>query len=174
MPAPFEGLFGNTCELRLIQFLLPLKELDYNISEMAREIGMSRQAVEPVVKKFVKWGVLKTTNRHGNAYYYALNEKSGFAEAFENLNNRIIEQMLDDEALLQIEQYHQEHSPKIIPLEANVKSCYITADNQDTPGKSWMRINSVRLDWMEVSAEKPSTLNIVTNRGENYARSSAA
>jgi hypothetical protein len=174
MSAPFEGLFGNSCELRLVQFLLPLRDLEYNISEMAREIGMSRQAVEPVVKKFVKWGVLKTTNKHGNAYYYALDEKSGFAEAFETLNNRIIERMLGEEALLEIEKYHQEHSPNIVPLKAEVKSCYIDFDSPDNVGKNWMRINSVKLDWVELPAEQPYVRNVTANRGEYYARASAA
>lgn len=100
---PFEGVFGNNSELKVIQFLLPLSDLEFNISEIARNVGVSRQTLEPVIKKLVKWNVLKVVSRHGNARYFAMNKDSGFVEAFENLNNCIIEQMLGEETLSQIE-----------------------------------------------------------------------
>ena len=174
MPAPFEGLLGNTCELRLVQFFLPVKELEYNISEMAREIGMSRQAVEPVVKKLTKWGVLKVAQKHGNAYYYALNEKSGFIEVFENLNNRIIERMLGDEILEQVAQYSQDHSPRTIPLSVNVQRCYFWEVNPDNPEKKLIQLNSARLEWATIF-EKPAHIqNAVAIPGEKYASAAAA
>jgi hypothetical protein len=46
--------------------------------------------------------VVKITSKHGNANFHALNENYGFIEAFENLNNRIIEQMLGVEKLSEI------------------------------------------------------------------------
>ena len=62
--------------------------------------------------------VLKITSKHGNANYYALNENSGFIEAFENLNNRIIEQMLGEETLAEIADYSRNvsrYNPLKIP-----------------------------------------------------------
>jgi len=103
--APFEKIFGDTSELRVIQFLLPMNGLEFNISDMARGADISRQALNNVVKKLLKWNGLKITSKHGNANYYALNETSGFIEAFENLNNRIIEQMLGEETLAEIADY---------------------------------------------------------------------
>jgi DNA-binding transcriptional regulator GbsR (MarR family) len=132
---PFEGVFGNTSELKVIQFLLPLSDLVFNISEIARSVGVSRQTLEPVIKKLTRWNVLKVVSRHGNARYFAMNKDSGFIEAFENLNNAIIEQMLGDEALLQIEQYCQEHSSRFIPLRAEINSVYVT-DNPNCPEKN--------------------------------------
>jgi len=76
MAAPFEGLFGDTSELRVIQFLLPLKGLEFNISELARNTGISRQTMISITKKLTKWNVLKLTSRHGNANYYSINEDS--------------------------------------------------------------------------------------------------
>ena len=55
MSAPFEGIFGDSRELRLIQFLLPTKGLEFNISELARETGISRQTMIKLVRKFEKW-----------------------------------------------------------------------------------------------------------------------
>jgi DNA-binding transcriptional regulator GbsR (MarR family) len=115
--APFERVFGDTSELRVIQFLLPMNGLEFNISDIARGADVSRQALNNVVKKLLKWNVLKITSKHGNANYYALNGKSGFIEAFENLNNRIIEQMLGEETLAEIADYSIERCIQIQPVE---------------------------------------------------------
>lgn len=117
MSAPFEKIFGDTSELRVIQFLLPMNGLEFNISDIARGADVSRQALNNVVKKLLKWNVLKITSKHGNANYYALNENSGFIEAFENLNNRIIEQMLGEETLAEIADYSIEPCIQIQPVE---------------------------------------------------------
>jgi DNA-binding transcriptional ArsR family regulator len=111
MARPFEGLFGDTSELRLIQFFLPLRGLEFNISELAKESRVSRQTMSRVVKKLVGWGVLKVASKQGRINYYALNEDTGFLEALENLNNCIIEQMLGDEMLTRIANYSLEHTP---------------------------------------------------------------
>lgn len=123
---PFEGVFGDTTELKVIQFLLPLSDLEFNISEISRSIGVSRQTLVPVIKKLTKWNVLKIVSRHGNAKYYAMNRDAGIIEAFENLNNYVTEQMLGEETLSQIDQYCQEHSPMAIPPRAEKKSLYAT------------------------------------------------
>lgn len=95
MTAPFEGMLGDTSELRTIQFLLPVKGLEFNISELARGTGITRQTMIRIVRKFVKWNILCIASKHAGVNYYALNRNSGFVEAFENLDNRIIEQMLN-------------------------------------------------------------------------------
>jgi DNA-binding transcriptional regulator GbsR (MarR family) len=115
--APFEKIFGDTSELRVIQFLLPMNGLEFNISEMARGADVSRQALNNVVKKLLKWNVLKITSKHGNANYYALNENSGFIEAFGDLNNCIIEQMLGEETLAEIADYSPECCIQIQPVD---------------------------------------------------------
>jgi DNA-binding transcriptional regulator GbsR (MarR family) len=115
--APFEKIFGDTSELRVIQFLLPMNGLEFNISDMARGADISRQALNNVIKKLLKWKVLKITSKHGNANYYALNENSGFIEAFESLNNRIIEQMLGEETLDEITDYSLERCIQIQQVE---------------------------------------------------------
>ncbi|HEX7445013.1 MAG TPA: hypothetical protein VF300_01360, partial [Methanothrix sp.] len=88
--------------------LLPLKSLEFNISELARGTGISRQTMVSVMRKLAKWNVLKLTSTHGNANYYAINEDSGFVEAFESLNNCIVEQILGEEELASIANYAQE------------------------------------------------------------------
>jgi DNA-binding transcriptional regulator GbsR (MarR family) len=110
MAKPFEGIFGDGSELRVIQFMLPSKGLEFNISELARGTGVTRQTLVHVVRKLVYWNVLMIASKHGNANYYALNEDSGFVEAFERLNNCIIEQMLGVEELAKIADYSMKHA----------------------------------------------------------------
>jgi predicted transcriptional regulator len=121
---PFEGLLGNGCELKIIEFLLPLKGMEFNLSELAEEVNVSRPTVDRIVKKFVKWGLMKVASTHGRTKYYSLNEYSDFVEVFENLNNRLVEQMLGDEMLYQIGDYRMRHTPvctpKPVPLSEEV------------------------------------------------------
>ncbi len=172
MARPFEGVFGDTSELKVIQFLLPLSDLEFNISEIARSVGVSRQTLEPVIKKLTKWNVLKVVSRHGNARYYAMNKDSGFIEAFENLNNRVIEAMLGEETLSQIEQYCQAHAPQVVPLSTEINSLYVT-DSPGYPEKNWMRINSAKFSWVEMPPEQ-SNVMLTEGRSEIYASANAA
>jgi len=102
MTRPFEGVFGNTAELRVMEFLLPLKDLDFNISELAEEVGISRPTATKVVNKFVEYNVMKISRIQSGTTYYDLNGDSPFVTLFEDLNNLIIEQILDEETLYQI------------------------------------------------------------------------
>lgn len=90
---PFEGVLGNNCELRLIQFLLPLGGIDFNIMELAEEVKMSRVTAIKVVKKFVDWGLL-LKRRRGNATYYSINMQSPIVASIQIFNNALIEVML--------------------------------------------------------------------------------
>ena len=110
MPMSFEGLLGNSCELKLIEFLMPLKDMEFNLTEFAEEVSVSRPTVDRIVKKFVKWGLMKVAHTHGKTKYYSLNEDSGFVRVFEELNNRLVEQILGQEKLSQIGEYWTKHA----------------------------------------------------------------
>jgi predicted transcriptional regulator len=110
MPVPFEGLLGNNCELKLIEFILPLKDMEFNLTELAEEVNVSRPTVDRIVKKFVKWGLMKVARTHGKTRYYALNEDSGFVRVFEDLNNHLVEQILGQEKLSQVGEYWTKHA----------------------------------------------------------------
>ncbi|HSD57186.1 MAG TPA: hypothetical protein VLB04_03310, partial [Methanotrichaceae archaeon] len=77
-----------------------------------------------IVKKFLKWGLMKVASTHGKTKYYSLNENSDFIEVFESLNNRLIEQMLGEDMLYQIGEYRIQNTPvctpKPIPLSEEV------------------------------------------------------
>src|SRR5659263_537407 len=100
MSSPFEGLLGNNCELRMFEFLLPLNGVEFNITELAQEVGVSRVSATRIVKKYVDWGVLKSPITSGNTTYYSINYESPIVKSIEQFNNVLIENILGNETCL--------------------------------------------------------------------------
>lgn len=109
MARPFEGVFGNTCELRLLEFLLPLDDMKFNITELSEEAGVSRVTAGRVVKKFVEWGILTATN--DRIPQYSINPASPIVRSIDIMNNALIGRMLGDEKVQEIRDYLREHAP---------------------------------------------------------------
>lgn len=101
MSKPFEGLLGNNCELRILEYLLPLQGIEFSIDELAEEVGVSIVTTTRIIKKFVEWGVLKSP-RVGN---YSINHESPIVKSIEQFNNVLIENILGDETLYEIHDY---------------------------------------------------------------------
>lgn len=110
MSRPFEGLFGNNSELRMIEYLLPLEGIEFNITELAEEVGVSRVTAAGNVKKFVEWGILNLRTA-GATTYYSLNPESPIVKSIEQLNNVLIERILGDETLYEIHDYWETQRP---------------------------------------------------------------
>lgn len=169
MAKPFEGLFGDGSELRVIQFMLPSKGLEFNISELARGTGVSRQTLVRVVRKLLNWNVLMIASKHGNANYYALNEDSGFVEAFESLNNCIIEQILGAEELARIADYSMKHAHFADNAPNPPHSSYIVAECGETSPRGYLNFISKDRQEQPKLSEPLANSEIRINLGENYA-----
>lgn len=115
MRKAFEGVFGNTAELRLLEFLLPLEGLSFNLSELAEEAEVSRPTVQKVVEKFVKHGIMKISESRGNTRFYEINPISPFVILFEEINNLLIEEMLDADTLMEIRLHWESRRPNLVP-----------------------------------------------------------
>jgi len=102
--SPFEGLLGNTCELRVLEHLLATPRLDFNITELQRLSGVSRTSVDRVTKKFLDWGIVRIVDTRGNMNFYSLNGDSRIVESVYDFNDSILEsispglsQLVEDE-----------------------------------------------------------------------------
>jgi hypothetical protein len=102
---PLDGLFGDTSELRLMHSLLPLKGLEFNITDLQSVSGLTRPVLTRVVKKFAAWDMLKVAYKHGNANFYELNTSSPFVILFQRLNSKVIEGMLEKEVLMDLHEH---------------------------------------------------------------------
>ena len=110
---PFEGLLGNNCELRMLEYLLPLEGMDFNIAELAEEVGVSIDTTTRIAKKFVEWKVLNSEKR-ANAAYYSINPESPIVKNIEDFNNILIETILGDEKLYEIHDYLEAQKPPVL------------------------------------------------------------
>lgn len=115
MSGPFEGVLGNSSELRMLEYLLPLEGIDFNITELAEEIGVSRVTVTRIVKNFVELGVLNS-KKTSRITYYGINPDSPIVKNIDQLNNILIENILGDEALYEIHDYWETQRPHAISV----------------------------------------------------------
>ncbi|WFN36262.1 ArsR family transcriptional regulator [Methanomicrobium antiquum] len=107
MTRPFEGVLGNTCELRLLEFLLPLNDIEFNVTELSEEAGVNRVTAGRVVKKFVERGIFNASN--DKITQYSINTSSPIVRAIEIINNELINQMLGDGQIQEIRGHLKKH-----------------------------------------------------------------
>lgn len=102
MKQPFEGLFGDTCETRILQFLLPMYGIEFDVAELTEEVRLTRQSISKVMKKFSNWGIVKA-RKEGRSLHYSINEDSAIVKRVEDLDNAIIELMFEPEEFRKIQ-----------------------------------------------------------------------
>ena len=101
MKPPFEGLFGDTCETRLLAFLLPMYGIEFEMAELVVEIGLTRQSIAKATKKFAERGMI-TIRKEGRTPLYSINEKSPLVQRLEDFDNSLIESMIGPEEFTRI------------------------------------------------------------------------
>ena len=94
---PFEGVFGDTCELRVLEHLMDNFDIDFNITEISQGCTLSRPTVHKVVKKLVKAGAVDALPRRGNMVFYKINGESHIVKGLGNIRaSKYLEQMPKD------------------------------------------------------------------------------
>lgn len=146
---PFEGLLGNNCELRMIEYLLPLEGIEFNLTELAQEVGVSRPSATKAVKKFVEWGLINARKK-GSSTYYSINIESPIVQNILQLNNLLIEKMLGEETLYEIHDYLEGKKPLAetttvnLPMEgeSRLSDCVDTYLNKIPKPRIWWQESS--------------------------------
>ncbi len=101
MKQPFEGLLGDTCETRLLQFLLPMYGIEFDMAGLVEETGLTRQSVAKVMNKFAARGMVKI-RKEGRTPLYSINEDSPLVKRLEDFDNSLIESMVGSEVFTRI------------------------------------------------------------------------
>jgi len=107
---PFEGIFGSTPELKVLQFLLAHSHFDYTKKEIAEHAGVSRQTVYNVIDLFRTWGIMKETRKIGNVTLYTLDRTNHLVQAFKKFDNEIIN-IITSEELRKAEHTDKQRAP---------------------------------------------------------------
>jgi hypothetical protein len=93
---PFEGVLGNTKELRALQKLLSMPDFDFNVSELSRVAGMSRNSAMVTIAKFQQWGILVKKMRRGNMDFYTIDLNDPLVITLKCLNDSLNQKMFPE------------------------------------------------------------------------------
>lgn len=74
----FLGQFGDTPQLRVLDFFIDNHFFDYPVTEIARESNVSYNSLVLFFPEFIKSEIIRKTRRIGKSDYYKLNLENHF------------------------------------------------------------------------------------------------
>ncbi len=90
MKSTFTKLIDNTPKIKVLEFLIEGRELDYSISDIAEGAGIGRTTLFRIWDDFVELGIVKNTRNIGNAKLYKLNISKPFVRKFVDLFDTLV------------------------------------------------------------------------------------
>jgi len=72
--------FGDTPQLRVLDFLIGFHFFDYPLTEIAKESNISYNSLKLFFPDFIKNGIVCKTRRIGKSDYYKLNMENEFVK----------------------------------------------------------------------------------------------
>jgi predicted transcriptional regulator len=72
--------FGDTPQLRVLDFLIDNHFFDYPITEIAKESNVSYNSLKVFLNNFIESGILMRTRKVGKSDYYKLNLENLFVK----------------------------------------------------------------------------------------------
>lgn len=90
METIFTKAIGNTPRIKVLEFLIEGRELDYSISDIAEGAGIGRTTLFRIWNDFVELGIIKPTRTIGNAKLYKLNISSLFVRKMIDLFDTLV------------------------------------------------------------------------------------
>lgn len=107
---PFEGILGNTKELRVLERLIASPRIEFNPTDLGRMTGVSRDSAIKTIEKLTQWNIIIFSSRKGNMDFFKLNEEEPMVIALKAFNDSIIVQMFP-EVVDELDQIEEGHSP---------------------------------------------------------------
>ena len=101
----FIELFGDSPTIKVLDFLLTERELDFSISDMARNAGIGRATLYRILDELIKNEIIMPTRTVGKSKLHKL-----------NLQNPKIKKLLEIDDMLILEELRsrtEKHKPKI-------------------------------------------------------------
>ena len=90
METIFTRAIGNTPKIKVLEFLIEGRELDYSISDIAEGAGIGRTTLFRIWNDFVELGIVKHTRDIGNAKLYKLNLTNPFVRKMADLFDTLV------------------------------------------------------------------------------------
>ena len=86
----FTEVLGENARVKVIEFFVENRELDFGVGDIARETNLSRQMVYNVIEKFIEKDIIKETRPLLNKQMYGLNEGSRVVKRLKKLFDTIV------------------------------------------------------------------------------------
>ena len=90
METIFTKAIGDTPKIKVLEFLIEGRELDYSISDIAEGAGIGRTTLFRIWNDFVALGIVKHTRDIGNAKLYRLNLANLFVRKMIDLFDALV------------------------------------------------------------------------------------
>lgn len=87
---PFTRAIGNTPKIKVLEFLIEGRELDYSISDIAEGAGIGRTTLFRIWNDMIVTGIVKHTRNIGNAKLYKLNIENKFVRKMVDLFDTLV------------------------------------------------------------------------------------
>ncbi len=95
---PFEGIFGDTAEARLIEHFLAMPDFTFSVNQLLEQVRVSRPTLMKKLKLFVEWGIVREV-RTVHPMVFQLNADSDIVRAIELFNYALIDRIVPGEDL---------------------------------------------------------------------------
>ena len=90
METLFRTALGDTPKIRVLEFLIEGRELDYSISDIAEGAEIGRTTLFRIFDDLIKSGIVVPTRQIGNAKLFRLNRNNLFVKKMVELFDQII------------------------------------------------------------------------------------
>ena len=88
--------FGDTPQLRVLDFLIDNHFFDFPLTEIARESNVSYNSLKALLPQFVKNEIVLKTRRIGKSDYYKLNLDNPFVKNMMKLDWMLVEKSIEN------------------------------------------------------------------------------
>mgnify|MGYP001610401365 FL=1 len=92
----FTKAVGNTSKMKVLEFLIEGRELDYSLSDIAEGSEIGRTTLFRVWKDLEKLQFVKQTRTIGNAKLFRLNQENTFIKKLIELFDTLIKESVKD------------------------------------------------------------------------------
>ena len=90
METLFRKALGDTPKIRVLEFLIEGRELDYSITDIAEGAEIGRTTLFRIWGDLIKADIIKPTRQIGNARLYKLNSQNIFVKKMTEIFDEII------------------------------------------------------------------------------------
>ncbi|MAH03730.1 hypothetical protein CMI39_03005 [Candidatus Pacearchaeota archaeon] len=90
METLFRRALGDTPKIRVLEFLIEGRELDYSISDIAEGAEIGRTTLFRIWEDLIKTKIIIPTRQIGNAKLYKLNKSNSFVRKLIEIFDEII------------------------------------------------------------------------------------